>query len=138
MGWRSKKCIISQKYWIIELYYLHLIFDLHMIALILIDLGFYYCIDRSNVRLVVGWLFEYWDFVWRRLRLLYVVELDRLLVTCKTVDRLILSMWTDFLMWNKKLAAEKYLKIKCYDLCEKLNVWRKYQRKTSSINLKLV
>ena len=35
------------------------------------------------------------------------------------------------------LAAEKDLKNNYYNVCKKLNIWRKYHRKTSFINLKL-
>ena len=35
------------------------------------------------------------------------------------------------------MAAEKAKKIKYYNLCIKLNVYRKYEGKTSSINMKL-
>ena len=52
------------------------------------------------------------------------------------MDRLLLSMWYKFLGDMKKLAAKK-AKIKYYGLCTNLNVCRKYQVKTISLNHKL-
>ena len=53
------------------------------------------------------WLIKVKDFVWRRLNHLSIIYVDRLLVTCETVYRLLLSMWDNFLSWATTLAAEK-------------------------------
>ena len=64
------------------------------------------------------------------------LEVERLLVTCKRLDRMLPIMWDDSSRSAKNLAAEKALK-KYYNLCTKLNVCGKYQVKTSYINMKL-
>ena len=94
----------------IEIYDLHLCFDLLMISRKWIYHRWYYYLDRSNGISIIRWLFENWEFVRRRLKILLIVEVDRLLVIQKTVDRLILSMWAKFLRSDKKLAAKIDLK----------------------------
>ena len=41
-----------------------------------------------------------------------IIEVDQFLATWKTVDRLVLSMWADFLRRALKLVAEEVLKNK--------------------------
>ena len=43
----------------------------------------------------------------RRFKLSSIVDIDRLFVTWKKVDWMLMSMWAVFSMWAKKLAAEK-------------------------------
>ena len=122
---------------IIELYYFHLGFYICMIAWQCIDCIFYYYVDRSNSSLIVRWLFENQDFIWRRLKLLSIVEVNRLLVIRKMLDRLLLSMWANFMRWSKKVGFWKGLKKKYYNLCTKFNLCRKHQGKMIYLNLKL-
>ena len=129
----------SQKYQRIKLYYLHFISDICMIYLRLMYRRLYYYVDQFNGRSTVWWWFKYWYFVRWILKLLLVVEVDWLLLTCKMVYTLLLSMLTEFLISAKTIGCQKVSKkIKYYDLCTRLNVGRKYQEKTSSLNLKLV
>ena len=114
------------------------LFGLHMISQWWIDRRFYHYIDQSNVSLIVWWLFENRDFVWQILNILSIVEVDWLLMNWKMVDRLMLSMWAEFLSWAKKIGCWKGSKtIQYYNLCTKLSICRKYQGITSSLNLKL-
>ena len=71
------------------------------------------------------------------MKLSLTIEVDQLLVTCKTVDRLMLIMWAYFLGDVKHLDYKKALKIKHCNLCTKVDFCRKYQGKTSYFDLKL-
>ena len=107
----------------IKLYYLHFFFGVIMIDRRWIGCCFYYHVDWSNGSSIVWWLFENRDFVWQKLNLPSIVEVNLLLVTCKMVDRLILSMWDYFLRWYKTIGCWKVSKtIKDYNLCTKLSV----------------
>ena len=107
IDWRSKQCMRSQKYRRIRIKYLHFVFDIDMIAWKWMDYRLYYCIEQSNVSLTVRWLFKYWDFVQCILRLLSTIGVNLLLVTWKTVDSLLLSMWAEFLRWAKNIGFWK-------------------------------
>ena len=113
---------IENKYW-------HIGFDPRMIVWRWIYQRLYYYSDRSNGSSIMLWLSENWDFVWRILKILLIVEVNWLLVTCKTVDRPLLSMWAKFSRPAKEVGYWKVWK-KYSDLCTKLNVCSKYQGKT--------
>ena len=98
-----------QKYWKIELYYLHLVLDICIISRRWIDFRLYYYIDRSNGSSTIWLFFESQYFVWRRLKPLLIVEVDQFLVTWRTVDRLLLSMRAYFSRWAKKSWLPKRL-----------------------------
>ena len=82
-----------------------------MISQQLIHRIFYYYADRLNSSSIVRRLFKNSDFVWQRLNLSPIAEVDRLLLTWKTVDKLMPSCGTNFRGELKKLAAEKEKKV---------------------------
>ena len=92
----------SQKYWRIAIEYLYFVFDLHIISLQWINCRLYYYIYQSNGSSIVRQWFKNRYFVWHRLNLPSIAEVDRLLVTFKTVDKLLLSMWAEFSSWALK------------------------------------
>ena len=91
----------------IEPYYLHFVFYACMINQRLIDCCFYYYVDWSNGSLIVRWLFKNQYFVQQVLELLSIVEVNQFFVTLKTVDRLLLSTWANFLRLAKKVGFWK-------------------------------
>ena len=56
-------------------------------------------VDQSNGRSIIWWWLENWDFVWSRLKILSIIKVDKLLVTWKIADRLLLSVWINFSRW---------------------------------------
>ena len=111
-------------------------FGLCMISQRWIDCILYYNVNQSNGISIIWWLFENRDFILQRLKILLIVEVDHLLMTWKTFDRMLLRLWENFFSWAKNLDAENTFK-KYYDLCTKYNVCRKYPEKPGSITLKL-
>ena len=103
----SKQCMRSHKYQRIKTYYLHIVSGLCMVYWWWIDRILYYYIYQLNGKSIVRWWFENVVFVWRILKLLLIIEVDQLLVTCKTVDRLMLSVWDKVSGQDKNVAAEK-------------------------------
>ena len=77
-------------------------------------------VDRLSRRLAVKWLIKNWDFVQRRLKIFLIVEVNQLLVTWKTVYRLMLSMWADFSSWAKTVGWWKDLKNKALKFVYKI------------------
>ena len=58
IDWKSKQCMISQKYQKVELYYLRSVFDIYMIFWRWIYRFFCYYIYRSNNISIVWWWYE--------------------------------------------------------------------------------
>ena len=122
----------------IEMDCLNFLSDLCNINWQWIDCIFYYYVHRYNGSSRTRWLFENRDFVWRILRLLSIVEVDRFLVTWKRWTGFGWACGTTFLGQLKKIGCWKgSRKIKYCNLCTKLNVCRKYQGKKICLNLKL-
>ena len=92
-------------------------FDICMISQQWIYRSLYYHVDQSNDSSIIWWLCRVWDFVWHILNLSSIIEVDQFLVTWKMLDRLMMSIWADFLMWYKKVGCWKYSK-NSYGLCK--------------------
>ena len=111
IDWRSKLCMGSQKYQRIKLYDLHFVFGLIMISQKQIYCILYYYVDQLKNSSIVWWLFEHWYFVWQILKLLSIIEVNQLMMTCKPVDRLLTSMCTNVLRRAKTIGCWKGRKI---------------------------
>ena len=85
-------------------------FGLCMISQRWIDCILYYNVNQSNGISIIWWLFENRDFILQRLKILLIVEVDHLLMTWKTFDRMLLRLWENFFSWAKNLDAEILLK----------------------------
>ena len=66
--------------------------------------------DQSNSSSIIWQSFENRYFVWQRLKLLSIVEVDWLLATWNKVDRLLLCIWDDFSRWAKTFGRWKGFK----------------------------
>ena len=122
----------------IKIDYLNFFFDIHMITSRWIDHRFYYYIDQLNGSLIFWWLFENKDFVRQRWEFFSIVEFNKVLVTWETVNSLLLRIWADFSRWAKKCGFWKGSKNKVLQLAYKIEHMKEIQRKTISLNLKLV
>ena len=118
----------------IKLYHLHFVIYLFIITQWWIDRCFYFYVDQFNGSLIVWWLIKNQNFFWQFLKILLIIKVDQLLVTWKMVDRMLQRMWDNFSRWALNFGFWKGKKM-YYNLCTKLKVCRKYQRKTSSLNL---
>ena len=126
---RSKEFTISHKNQRIKIEYLYFVFNLCIIAQQYIDRIFNHYVYQLYSSLIVWWWSKNQDFVWCRLKLLLIVEVDRLLMTWKIVDRILLSMWFNFSRWAKKLTDKKALKNKITQVVYKIERLKETPRK---------
>ena len=90
-----------------------------------------------NGSLIVLLLIKNHYFFWQILIISLIVALGCFLMTPIKAVWLLIVIWANFLINYKNIGfLIGYLK-KYYNLCTKLNVCRKYQGKTPSINLEL-
>ena len=66
--------------------------SLIFVLLLKILYRWFYYINRYNGSSIIQWLFKNLKFVWQRLNILSIVKVDILLVTWKTMDKMLLSM----------------------------------------------
>ena len=66
--------------------------------------------ERLTCSSPISGLFENQYSVWRISNLSSIIEVDRLLATWKTLDRLLLRMWAEFLRWARIFGCLKGLK----------------------------
>ena len=104
----------------IKLGYLHLGFDLRMIARQQIDRRFYYYVIQSNGSSIVWWLFEK--------SILYLAKIEAvvdhwdqsIIGDLEKVYMLLISMWTDFSRWDKQFRCWKVSKNKVLQFVYKI------------------